>query len=69
MKSERPQVSAIVAWGRSAGIDVNGAGQAEPQEAEKFYGGANGVSAAVEIALAVEPFDGQGQAGNQPDEE
>jgi hypothetical protein len=46
-KSERQQVSLIRADGRSTGIDVNRAGQAEPPEAEKFYGGVNRVSAAV----------------------
>ncbi len=69
VKSEREQFSVRVAGVRSTGIDVRRAGQAKAQEAEEFDGGANRVRAAVKIAQAVEAFDGQGQAGNQPDQE
>jgi hypothetical protein len=68
-KSERAQDSARVPCDRSTGIEVGRAGQAEAEEADKFYGGANRVGAAVEIAQVVEVFDGQGQAGNQPDQQ
>ena len=54
---------------RSTGIGVKGAGQAEAEEAEKFDGGVHRVGPAVEMAQAVEAFEGQRQAGNQPDEE
>ena len=45
------------------------AGQAEAEEAEEFDSGVNRVGAAVEMAQAIEAFNGQSQAGNQPDEE
>ena len=37
--------------------------QAELQEEEQVDGGAHGVRAPMEVTHSVEPFDGQGQAG------
>ena len=44
-----------------------GAGEAELQLQEEIEGGALGVGAAMKVTDAVKPFDGQGQAGQQPD--
>ena len=41
--------------------------QAELQEQEQIDGGAHGVGAARKVTQAVEPFEGEGQAGQPPD--
>ena len=43
-----------------------GARQAKPEESQKGAGFKEGVGTAVEVTDAVEPFDGEGQANQEP---
>src|SRR5260370_4251353 len=53
----------------SAGIGRCRSGQAEPKHINKLRGGAEGMCAAAQITQAVQPLDGQPQAGEQPSDE
>src|SRR5438094_8917808 len=44
-------------------------GQAEPKHISKLRGGAEGMRAAAQITQAVQPLDGQPQAGEQPSDQ
>src|SRR2546422_7405782 len=55
--------------GDSTGIWDEGMRQAEPQEANQFYGGANPMRAAMQIAKSVESLNRQGQEGKEPADE
>src|SRR5207245_1260341 len=55
--------------GDSTGIWDEGTRQAEPQEANQFYGGANSMRAAMQIAKSVESLNRQGQEGKEPADE
>ena len=49
------------------GVVRDGARQAKPEELAEGNGFKDGVGTTVKVTNSVEPFDGQGQAGQQPD--
>src|SRR5467141_662091 len=53
----------------STGIGRCRSGQAEPKHINKLRGGAEGMCAATQITQAVQPLDGQRQAGEQPSDQ
>jgi hypothetical protein len=44
-------------------------GQAEPKQLNEIHGGARGMLAAAQITQAVQPLDGERQAGEQPSDQ
>jgi hypothetical protein len=60
-------------WGQAgrernlARVVGDGGRQAQPEKLPEGDGLKDGVGTAVEVTNSVEPFDGQGQAGQQPD--
>ena len=73
-RSEVAKVGTAVRWGRSelcesAGIGRCTSGQAEPKQMHEIGGGTRGMGAAAQIPQAVQPLDGQGQAGEQPSDQ
>ena len=51
------------------GVVCDGARQAKPEKLPEGDGFANGVGTTMEETNSVEPFDREGQGGEQPDEE
>jgi len=49
-----------------AAVGRTGTKQIDPEGKEQFCAASDGMSAAMEIAEAVESFDGQGQHGKEP---